>query len=261
MVKIYKNGEEFISENKEFLDENKYMSTFFYVDAKVLDKTDNINYAIKYEANGKKLLGMRVEPYNLCLYGDKECSKELLEFIDKNNYIVPGLIAPAAIGDFITTIDSRYRKSIGMDFMETKEKTEESSNEVVKATFDDVDELFNCVSNFIKDCGLPDKPDKNNIAKKLNNFRIIKDGNLIVSMAAISDGTTNSKRITFVYTRPEYRGKSYARKVVNTSKNEILDMGLIATLNVDQKNPISNHLYESLGFKKVFSQGIYDKTK
>ena len=27
--------------------------------------------------------------------------------------------------------------------------------------------------------------------------------------------------------------------------------------NVDQLNPISNHIYASLGFKKVFSQGVY----
>ena len=34
-------------------------------------------------------------------------------------------------------------------------------------------------------------------------------------------------------------------------------MNEVATLNVDKKNPISNHLYASLGFKKLFSQGVY----
>ena len=58
-------------------------------------------------------------------------------------------------------------------------------------------------------------------------------------------------------TKPEYRGMGYARKLVNYAKNEIIAQGKIATLNVDKKNPISNHLYSSLGFKKVFSQGIY----
>ena len=32
-----------------------------------------------------------------------------------------------------------------------------------------------------------------------------------------------------------------------------------ATLNVDEKNPISYHLYTSLGFKRMFSQAIYLK--
>ncbi|MCR5564764.1 MAG: GNAT family N-acetyltransferase, partial [Gammaproteobacteria bacterium] len=75
--------------------------------------------------------------------------------------------------------------------------------------------------------------------------------------AKLSQYPDASYKIAFVYTRDEYRGKGYARKVVNSVKNEILDKGFVATLNVDQKNPISNHLYESLGFKKVFSQGVY----
>ena len=63
----------------------------------------------------------------------------------------------------------------------------------------------------------------------------------------------------YIITRDEYRGKGYARKVVNTMKNEIINTGMIATLNVDQNNPISNHLYKSLGFKKVYGRGMYKK--
>ena len=64
-----------------------------------------------------------------------------------------------------------------------------------------------------------------------------------------------SMRITNVYTRGIYRGKGYARKVVNTIKNEILAAGKTATLNVDRRNPVTNHLYRALGFKPVFAQG------
>lgn len=60
-----------------------------------------------------------------------------------------------------------------------------------------------------------------------------------------------------MYTRDAYRGKGYARKVVNTLKNEILSAGRRAVLNVDRNNPISYHLYASLGFRRVFSQGEY----
>jgi len=40
---------------------------------------------------------------------------------------------------------------------------------------------------------------------------------------------------------------------------DFIDMGFIATLNVDINNPISYHLYSSIGFKKLFTQGIYKK--
>ena len=69
----------------------------------------------------------------------------------------------------------------------------------------------------------------------INSYRILKIDNKIVSMAAYTNNTSDSYRITHVYTRPEYRGNSYARKVVNTLKNEIINMNKLATLNVDQE--------------------------
>ena len=78
-------------------------------------------------------------------------------------------------------------------------------------------------------------------------------------MARIAPATQDDLRLVLVYTRDEYRGRGYARKGVNSAKNEILAAGKRVTLNVDRKNPISNHLYSSLGFKRVFSQGEYRK--
>lgn len=69
--------------------------------------------------------------------------------------------------------------------------------------------------------------------------------------------TQTDIKITNVYTRDAYRGKGCARKVVNTMKNEILAAGKTATLNVDRNNPITCHLYTSLGFKRIFSQGEF----
>ena len=54
------------------------MSFFFYLDAKLLMGTNKDNYAIRCEDDGITLLAMKVERYNLLLYGDKECLSELL---------------------------------------------------------------------------------------------------------------------------------------------------------------------------------------
>ncbi|MCT1796796.1 GNAT family N-acetyltransferase [Helcococcus kunzii] len=81
----------------------------------------------------------------------------------------------------------------------------------------------------------------------------------MVSFAKFKETSDDTMNISDVYTRSEYRGQKLAKKVVNAIKNEIIEKGKIATLNVDQKNPISNHVYQSLGFKKVFSQTEYRK--
>ena len=52
---------------------------------------------------------------------------------------------------------------------------------------------------------------------------------------------------------------SRAGENIVDDKREIIEKGFIATLNVDKNNPISYHIYESIGFKKVFTQGIYKK--
>ena len=128
-------------------------------------------------------------------------------------------------------------------------------------TEDDLDEIFDCAQRFVADCGLLDKPEKESFRKVLDSIRVIRADGKIVSMARIAPATGDDLRLVLVYTRDEYRGRGYARKVVNSAKNEILASGKRATLNVDRKNPVSYHLYLSLGFERVFSQGEFRRVE
>lgn len=262
MTKDYPNGAVFLAENAELLHRNPYLSALLCKDAEVLKTPDAKNYAVRADAAGKTLLGIKVEPYTLLLYGDGDCLSELLVFLAKKQFDFDGVLCPTVIGERLiavapTAVQKRYSRTIGMDFMEATEVTEPSAAGIVPATPDDLEELFECTVRFIKDCGLSDEIRREEVAKMLPAFRLFKEDGKIVSMARASQNDERSDRISYVYTRPEFRGRGYARKVVNTVKNEILERGKIATLNVDQANPISNRLYASLGFQKVFSQGIY----
>lgn len=257
MIKEYIKSDNFIMENAKYLDLNPYMSSFFYLDAPLFQEPSKDNYIVKVYEDERWLLAMKVSYYNLLIYGDKTLTKELFEYLDSKGYNYSGVLSSTEIGNEVLRLKSNYTQEIGMDFMEAKDYTEESSKEIVTLTLDDVDELYELLVKFIKDCGLNDEIHKEKIYQRVSNYRAIKEDGKIVSFANLSQYTDASYKIAFVYTRDEYRGKGYARKVVNSVKNEILDKGFVATLNVDQKNPISNHLYESLGFKKVFSQGVY----
>ena len=262
MIKIYCSGEEFIKENDIYLKQNKYMSSFFYLDAPLIQESTKTNYALRVSFKDKILLAMKVEPYHLLLFGAPECLEELLLFIKDNEYEIKGVLTSQEIGNTLLDISFRilgkeFYQQIGMDFMSTATFTEESSPEVNVPTLKDVDELCECLICFMKDCGLTDEVHKDKIIENISNYRIIRRDNKIASLSRMSPDTDNSIRVSAVYTRPEYRGQGLARKVVNNLKNEIINQGMIATLHVDQANPISNHLYSSLGFKKEFSQGIY----
>lgn len=257
MIKEYRDSNEFINENKTLLDLNLYMSSFFYLDAPLYDPVSPYDYMVKVSSGDKWLLAIKVSQYNLILYGDESLVKELFNYLDSKNYKYEGVLSSDAIGNEILKNKPNYIEEIGMDFMEAKDYTEESSKDIVVLNEDDVDELYELLVRFIKDCGLNDPIIKEKIYPRIHLYRAIKENGHIISFAQLSKYTDTSYKIAFVYTKDEYRGKGYARKVVNGVKNEILDMGFTATLNVDKKNPISNHLYESLGFKKVFSQGVF----
>ena len=262
MIINYANGEDFIRENKAFLEENVYMSSFFFLDAPLLKESSKTNYALKVFSEDRQLVVIKVEPYYVLLYGDNGLVKELLIYIKENELEVNGIYCSCEIGEEYIRLakelfNQEFHLQIGMDFMNATEITEPSSPLVESASLDDVEELFECLTNFVRDCGLNDEVKKEDIIKCIDRFRLIRKDNKIVSLASRSPESDNSIRITDVYTRPEYRGKGLARQVVNAIKNEILETGKIATLNVDQANPISNHLYESLGFRKTFSRGIY----
>jgi len=266
MIKKYNNGNDLIEENDGFLKTNKDLSAFFYLDAPLLNEVDQVNYALQVTCGEQRLLAMKVEPYNLLLFGSSDCVKELLDYLFNQNYEVKGMLCSEDLGEKLSSMlkndyNISYCEALAMDFMEARKKTEPTSTDVISGEEADTDEIFECLQKFVVDCGLLDKANRKSVEKGISNFRLLKKDGLIISMAKMIDSSDESMRISDVYTRNEYRGKGYARKVVNAVKNDILDKGKIATLNVDKKNPISYHLYLSLGFERVFSQGEYRRVE
>ena len=65
MIKEYLEGTSFIKENGTYLEENKHMSALFFIDAPLLKEVNSKNYALRAYKGDKKLLGLKLEPYNL----------------------------------------------------------------------------------------------------------------------------------------------------------------------------------------------------
>ena len=84
---------------------------------------------------------------------------------------------------------------------------------------DDADEIYKCLLRFGKDCGLLDEVHRKDVEKTIDKFRLIKENRQIVSMAKLAKASDSAYRIACVYTKDEYRGKGYAKQVVNAVKN------------------------------------------
>ena len=73
----------------------------------------------------------------------------------------------------------------------------------------------------------------------------------IVSQAVIGRTLIKGKSISGVYTPKEERGKRYAYDLVYTLSKKCLDEGAeYCVLYTDAENPISNHVYEKIGYEK-----------
>lgn len=265
MIKTYLTGSDFVSDNEQFLNTNKYLSCFFVLDATLLNHVDCDNYAIKVTNGRDTLLALKVVPYSLMLFGSTVLTQELSEYLLNNGLLFDKLLGDETLCQAFADSCSKYGicfdEFLAMDFMEATTVTEPTSPEVVTATESDFAEILECIYNFMKNCNLDDPVNEQKYRDNLHNIRLIKQDNKVVSIAVMAMSTEEDVRIVNVYTRPEYRGKGYARKVVNAVKNEILSLGKKATLNVDKANPISNHVYKSIGFVRLFSHGEFHRSK
>lgn len=98
MIVSYKTGAEFLQDNQTYLQKNPYLSTFFTLDAPLLQEAGKINYALRCEQGETRLLALKVEPYNLLLLGEEACVPELLRFLFDSGYEVKNYLCASELG-------------------------------------------------------------------------------------------------------------------------------------------------------------------
>ncbi|GET35585.1 GNAT family N-acetyltransferase [Microseira wollei] len=95
-----------------------------------------------------------------------------------------------------------------------------------------------------------------------HNLAYIWEDKIPVSMVFSGGSTPNGKRITAVYTPPEYRQKGYATSCVAALSQNLLDSGCkYCFLYTDLANPTSNHIYHKIGYRPVSNWSNYSFIK
>ena len=83
--------------------------------------------------------------------------------------------------------------------------------------------------------------------KYADNLFLWRDGN-IVAMAMIAHKTDKYARINTVVTDRKFRGKGYAKMLIATLTNQLLNQGVVPMLYADATNPSSNAVYKKAGY-------------
>jgi len=80
-----------------------------------------------------------------------------------------------------------------------------------------------------------------------------------VSMAGTTGGTPNGQRVSLVYTPPAARGRGYATACVAALSSQLLAAGAgYCCLYTDLANPISNAIYQRIGYRPIGDAAEYE---
>lgn len=236
-------------------------------------KSNDLKIAVKDDKGHIKLIGIMTLPFNLVLYevNNEACEEALLYLASEliNRQVdIPGVIGEKGLVRRFSEIytaktHTKTRLKLSMNLMMLTELIEPSkaSGSVRKATREDLYFLPYWQQSFAKEAQVhvpTIEESEAQLSKAIEKVYIWED-TYPVSTAAASRSLEHGVGIAFVYTPPMFRGKGYASSCVAELTKQLLKTYQYCYLFADQANPISNGIYERLGYKTqcLFEQVMF----
>mgnify|MGYP002620463331 CR=1 FL=1 len=269
-IKFYEDIKEFVKENEKLILEKEWLNNLMvgnYKDG--LENGADGWLLAKVENEGKtELIMLLRRPWHLLLYSPtNNKSDELYKFTAKEIYKVdndiPGVLAEKEIANkfakYYTEISScEYKLRTPMRILLLENLAEEKLNSKViyrRAKPEDKDALIKFIIDFNEEA-LHKKYSYEEAEEKYNGYLekgyyVLEHNGKVVSQAVLSRKLEKGKCVSGVYTPKEERGKGYAYNLVYRVSKEQLDNGAeFCVLFTDDENPISNHIYEKIGYER-----------
>ena len=270
-IKLYKTPGEFLEDNRAFLRDHEAVSQLNIGNAGA-HRDEPCHPGLLFgrceeDGRGVLLFGNTL-PWNLCLNaipGDVAALSAavlLAEYLLRENIEITGINASKALcGAFFSAYNQPYRVRAAMDIMVQKGLVEPPavSGKVRKADLSDLDAAADWACAFQKEA-LHEDADPIEMREKFETtisqgkvYLMETPDGALVSMAAVtSRSLPHGEGISWVYTPPEHRSKGYCQNTVAAICREAFREGCdYCTLFVDKMNPISNRVYQKIGFEIV----------
>ena len=228
------------------------------------------------KADGQlELVSIQTPPFKLILsYTDNLHSIDtLITSLIQKGIELPGVLGPKDLVHRFINIWSKNRNiNPKLATQERIYKLTEVSEDtlgkkkVIRSTKKDQSLIINWAKDFITEA-FPES-----IEQHMHNFekRLVPDIDLgrvflllenekVVSMARKAGKTPNGNVVNFVYTPPALRRRGYATEcVANLSKHILEEGNQFCILFTDLANPISNSIYQKIGYKPIIDVDEYE---
>ena len=274
MVEIYKNVKSFYEEYERLFRERE--AAFQLIVSNALREKDKrcspeMFFGRSTDERGQSvLLFCKGGEFPLCIYSlsnEKEeiYVKELAQFCLEYKIPIQGINAKKSICEsFIQTYEKeemgRFKLHLEMEIMELRELVPISLAKgfSAKPSLKELELLTKWEILFAKEAlgrklGIKETLDK--VRKKIQMgilYVYYNEYNQPVSVLNKARQLTRGVVLNEVYTPTQYRGRGYAQSNVYLASKTFLEEGnQYCCLFVDKKNPISNRVYQKIGYKNI----------
>ena len=229
--------------------------------------------ALAEHAGQVPLVLMMTPPHNLILYGHGEHLEAAIEtaitFLLREKVLPPGVIGPKDVATSFARAWSRRTGSalkVSMDQMiyrlDRVNEIELSPGKLVLATHEHLDLVADWISAFSEvthdRLGRDDALESARQKIAASSLYLWQD-EAPVSMAWRARPTQHGIVVTGVYTPPACRNRGYATACVASLSRLLLGEGYgYCALYADLANPVSNHVYQKIGYRPVRESIVYD---
>ena len=266
----YNTLEDFMKENFDFILEKEWLNCLMVGNCLEGEKIGTEGWLLAKVSQNEKteLIILYRKPWKLILYSPTgnttdELYKFTAEQIYRQDNKLLGVNAETEMAHkfarfYCEIAKQQYRlvnplKILVLEEMLPKQNVNEATFR--KATEQDKQLLSQYIKGFYKDALGEDMTDED-AYKKVESYLergyyVLEKEGKIVSQAVIGRTLVKGKSISCVYTPKEERGKGYAYELVYKLSKKCLDGGVeYCVLYTDAENPISNHIYEKMGYVK-----------
>ncbi len=230
------------------------------------------------DANGLLVAACMTPPYNIIVWASETASDAALalvvESLASSAWHVVGVVGQASVSQRFAT---QWQRGTGQKVHTgVRQRLFELAKVVPPrpapgrlrlATENDIELVGQWIAAFYKEAmeNVNTPPDTRQVAAtriRRKEIRVweLPDGS-VVAMAGTSRpiGENSTITVALVYTPPVYRGKGYASNCVAALSQHLLDVGWQScNLFTDLANPISNSIYQKIGYTPVGDYNVYD---
>lgn len=275
----YKNGQDFANENEKLLLEKEWLNNLMVGNCyDAINSVIDDSWLLASIKNDEKteLILLYRKPWKMLLYSPTNNTSDILyKFAAKEVYKInknlPGVNTETSIGEKFAKYYCELANKICklhlpmrilvLDQLASPQLRDDVSYRL--ATEGDKEILKQFTKEFYAEALHEEKTNEdleNEFYKNLNKgyYVLEKDGK-IVSQTISSRKLKKGKCVSGVYTPIDERHKGYAYNLVYRVSKEFLDSGAkYCVLFTDDSNPISNHVYEKIGYKRKVDTSDFD---